>query len=144
MRRLCDALFISLVITTPAQLILLLLRYVFEDPDAPIWLREDEKKCYSSAKPVSEQEIQEAAKNFRGVDARSIKKIAEAKARKKRRRLKRLQAVNAQAGKVSCFSLSSSPSLSVFSSFRDHSSSHSMFFFLSACLSLPPLTLKPR
>lgn len=68
-------------------------RYAFHDQGLPKWFEEDERKFMRPAPQVTAEEIKTAKDQLRAIDARPIKKVAEAKARKR----KRLQAKLAQA-----------------------------------------------
>lgn len=68
-------------------------RYAFHDQGLPKWFEEDERKFMRPAPQVTADEIKTAKEQLRAIDARPIKKVAEAKARKR----KRLQAKLAQA-----------------------------------------------
>lgn len=68
-------------------------RYAFHDTNLPKWFVEDESKYMRPAPVITGAEFNEAKQQLQSIDARPIKKIAEAKARKK----KRLQAKLTQA-----------------------------------------------
>lgn len=68
-------------------------RYAFHDTDLPKWFIEDENKYMRPAPVITGAEFNEAKQQLQTIDARPIKKIAEAKARKR----KRLQAKLTQA-----------------------------------------------
>lgn len=68
-------------------------RYAFHDTNLPKWFVEDENKYMRPAPIITGAEFNEAKQQLQTIDARPIKKIAEAKARKK----KRLQAKLTQA-----------------------------------------------
>eukprot|EP00127_Corallochytrium_limacisporum_P005766 Clim_evm145s210 gene=Clim_evmTU145s210 len=67
-------------------------RYAFaDDPDAlPNWFVDDENKHNKPQIPVTKEEMQEYRRRMRELDARPIKKIAEAKARKKMKNARKL------------------------------------------------------
>ena len=58
-------------------------RYAFHDEHLPDWFSKDEKKHQTRHLPVTKAEIQEYKEKLKAVNARPIKKIAEAKGRKK-------------------------------------------------------------
>lgn len=62
-------------------------RYTFDDESLrlPDWFTKDESRHYFAHLPVSKEEVEEYKKREVGIDARPIKKVAEAKARKKRK-----------------------------------------------------------
>jgi AdoMet-dependent rRNA methyltransferase SPB1 len=68
-------------------------KYAFHDTDLPKWFVDDENKYMRPAPFITGQEFNEAKQQLQTIDARPIKKIAEAKARKR----KRLQAKLTQA-----------------------------------------------
>ena len=57
------------------------------DTDLPRWFAEDERKFMRPAPYISGQEYRDAMEELRAIDARPIKKVAEAKARKRKRML---------------------------------------------------------
>lgn len=59
--------------------------------DLPPWFLDDESKHYKTNLPVTKEAIQALRAKMRALDARPIKKIAEAKARKKMRAVQRLE-----------------------------------------------------
>lgn len=60
----------------------------FDDPkDLPKWFTQEEKKHNQTMLPITKQEVQEMRERMRELNARSIGKVAEAKARKKRKML---------------------------------------------------------
>eukprot|EP01100_Stratorugosa_tubuloviscum_P008357 TRINITY_DN347_c0_g1_i1.p1 TRINITY_DN347_c0_g1~~TRINITY_DN347_c0_g1_i1.p1 ORF type:complete len:896 (+),score=444.59 TRINITY_DN347_c0_g1_i1:103-2790(+) len=78
-------------------------RYTYNDFDtAPSWFRDDEAKHMLPNLPDLPQEVnQQIADRFKGVNVRTITKVAEAKARKKRRMMRRLEKINARANVIS-------------------------------------------
>lgn len=72
-------------------------RYTFNDDNLPRWFAEDEKKHSKSEKPVTKEEVEAMKAQFREINARPVKKVAEAKARKKRRVLKKLEQARQKA-----------------------------------------------
>lgn len=60
-------------------------RYAFHDTNLPKWFIEDESKYMRPAPVITGTEFNEAKRQLQTIDARPIKKIAEAKARKKKR-----------------------------------------------------------
>ncbi|XP_062232175.1 uncharacterized protein LOC133929437 [Phragmites australis] len=59
-------------------------RYMFDDEGLPTWFLEDEKRHRQPMKPVTREEVAAMKAMFKEIDARPAKKVAEAKARKKR------------------------------------------------------------
>lgn len=67
-------------------------RYAFRDRDGlPEWFLEDEEKHNRVLKPVTKEAAEAVKAKLKALNARPIKKIAEAKARKQMRRVKRLE-----------------------------------------------------
>ena len=75
-------------------------RHAFHDVGLPKWFADDERKYMRPAPQITGAEFGEARGRLRGVDARPIKKVAEAKARKQKRLAGRLQKAKAKADAV--------------------------------------------
>ncbi|XP_053401741.1 pre-rRNA 2'-O-ribose RNA methyltransferase FTSJ3-like [Mercenaria mercenaria] len=75
-------------------------RYMFNDTNLPDWFAKDEKKHHRIPMPVTKGEVQEYKMKMKAVDANPIKKIAEAKARKKRKQMKRLEKARKKADAI--------------------------------------------
>ena len=65
-------------------------RWSHDDQGLPDWFTSDEGKHYQKQIPISKEMVTEYRAQLRAIDARPIKKIAEAKARKKQKALRRL------------------------------------------------------
>ncbi|XP_059146415.1 pre-rRNA 2'-O-ribose RNA methyltransferase FTSJ3-like [Physella acuta] len=76
-------------------------RYMFDDDNLPDWFVTDEKKHLKRLRPVTKEEMEEYKLKMKAINAQPIKKIAEAKARKKRKLLKRLENVRKKANSIS-------------------------------------------
>ncbi|XP_061189741.1 pre-rRNA 2'-O-ribose RNA methyltransferase FTSJ3-like [Saccostrea echinata] len=76
-------------------------RYMFNDDNLPDWFVQDESKHCRIQLPVSKGEIEEYKMKMKALNARPIKKIAEAKARKKRKEVKKLERVRKKAEAIS-------------------------------------------
>jgi AdoMet-dependent rRNA methyltransferase SPB1 len=75
-------------------------RYAFEDGPLPPWFAADEGKHFKPQLPISRAEVEEVKARFRDIAARPIAKVAEARARKKRRLLTRMERVKKQAQSI--------------------------------------------
>ena len=65
-------------------------RWTHDDENLPDWFVEDELEHYQKQLPVTREMMQDYQRKLKEINARPIKKIAEAKSRKKRRALKKL------------------------------------------------------
>lgn len=70
-----------------AGLVSSLLRYAFNEDEGelPEWFVQEEKQHRIRQLPIDKKEVEHYRKRWREINARPIKKVAEAKARKKRR-----------------------------------------------------------
>ena len=76
-------------------------RYAFADRDtAPAWFREDEERHSRPQAPVTREQIYFEKQRLKDIDARPIKKVAEARERKRRRLANKMERANKQAGKI--------------------------------------------
>jgi AdoMet-dependent rRNA methyltransferase SPB1 len=76
-------------------------RYAFNDPpNLPAWFAEDESKHNRPNLPVTKEMIESVKARFKDLAAQPIKKVAEARARKKKRALVKLEAAKSQAAKI--------------------------------------------
>ncbi|XP_068385576.1 pre-rRNA 2'-O-ribose RNA methyltransferase FTSJ3 [Eschrichtius robustus] len=68
-------------------------RYTFNEDEGelPDWFVQEEKQHRIRQLPIDKKEVERYRKRWREINARPIKKVAEAKARKKRRMLKKLE-----------------------------------------------------
>lgn len=77
-------------------------RYSFneEEGELPEWFTEEEKQHRRKQIPLDKQTVEEYRQRWRQINARPIKKVAEAKARKKRRMLKKMEQMKKKAEAV--------------------------------------------
>lgn len=75
-------------------------RYMFDDKNLPDWFVSDERKHLKRQRVVTKEEIEEHKLKQKSVDAAPIKKVAEAKARKKMKMLKRTEKARKKANAV--------------------------------------------
>lgn len=76
-------------------------RYMFDDDGLPDWFLEEERRHRQAIKPVTKEEIAAMKAQFKEIDARPAKKVAEAKARKKRVAMRKLEKVRKKANVIS-------------------------------------------
>lgn len=72
-------------------------RWTHSDDHLPDWFCEDEAKFCQKQLPVTKEMIQEYRERLKEINARPIRKIAEAKARKKRKALKQMEKARKKA-----------------------------------------------
>ncbi|XP_035509075.1 pre-rRNA 2'-O-ribose RNA methyltransferase FTSJ3 [Morone saxatilis] len=71
-----------------------------EQWDVPEWFLDDERKHRKKPVPVTKEMVEEFKQKWKEIDARPIKRVAEAKARKKRRMLKKMEQAKKKAEAV--------------------------------------------
>uniref|UniRef100_A0A7N6B9P5 pre-rRNA processing protein FTSJ3 n=1 Tax=Anabas testudineus TaxID=64144 RepID=A0A7N6B9P5_ANATE len=71
-----------------------------ESWEIPEWLLDDERKHRKKPVPVTKEMVEEYKQKWKEIDARPIKRVAEAKARKKRRMLKKMEQAKKKAEAV--------------------------------------------
>uniref|UniRef100_A0A1J3DHF9 Putative rRNA methyltransferase n=1 Tax=Noccaea caerulescens TaxID=107243 RepID=A0A1J3DHF9_NOCCA len=76
-------------------------KYMFQDEGLPKWFVDDEKQHRQPMKPITKEEVNAMKAQFKEINARPAKKVAEAKARKKRAAQKRLEKVRKKANTIS-------------------------------------------
>ncbi|XP_060112102.1 pre-rRNA 2'-O-ribose RNA methyltransferase FTSJ3 [Heteronotia binoei] len=77
-------------------------RYTFneEEGELPEWFVQNEQQYRRKPLPLDKQAVEEYRQRWREINARPIKKVAEAKARKKRRMLKKMEQLRKKAESV--------------------------------------------
>ncbi|KAK4771777.1 hypothetical protein SAY86_013552 [Trapa natans] len=77
-------------------------KYMFDDDgELPRWFLDEERKHRQPIKPVTKEEIAAMKAQFKEINARPAKKVAEAKARKKRAAMRKLEKVRKKANSIS-------------------------------------------
>ncbi|KAK5779646.1 27S pre-rRNA (guanosine2922-2'-O)-methyltransferase PWA37_002827 [Arxiozyma heterogenica] len=76
-------------------------RYTFRDTEnLPAWFIEDEKQHSKINRPITKEAVLALKEKMKALNARPIKKVAEAKARKKMRAVARLERIKKKAGLI--------------------------------------------
>lgn len=76
-------------------------KYMFDDEGLPEWFLDEERKHRQPIKPVTKEEIAAMKAQFKEIDARPAKKVAEAKARKKKAAMRKLDKIRKKANSIS-------------------------------------------
>jgi len=72
-------------------------RWAWGEEDLPDWFADEEKKYYQKSLPVTKEQVAEYKQQIKEINARPIKKIAEAKAKAKYKAMKKLKKLSEQA-----------------------------------------------
>ncbi|KAL6963851.1 hypothetical protein U1Q18_034857 [Sarracenia purpurea var. burkii] len=76
-------------------------KYMFHDEGLPKWFLDEEMRHRQPIKPVTKEEVAAMRAQFKEIDARPAKKVAQAKARKKRVAMRNLEKVRKKANSIS-------------------------------------------
>ncbi|KAK9102064.1 hypothetical protein Sjap_019318 [Stephania japonica] len=76
-------------------------KYMFDDEGLPTWFVEEEKRHRQLMKPITKEEVAAMRAQFKEIDARPAKKVAQAKARKKKIVMRKLDKVRQKANAIS-------------------------------------------
>ncbi|XP_016473511.1 uncharacterized protein LOC107795393 [Nicotiana tabacum] len=76
-------------------------KYMFHDEGLPKWFVDEEKRHRQPIKPVSKEEVAAMRAQFKAINARPAKKVADAKARKKRAAQRKLEKIRKRANSIS-------------------------------------------
>lgn len=76
-------------------------KYMFHDEGLPKWFADEEKKHFQPIKPVTKEEVAAMKAQFKEINARPAKKVAQAKLRKKRVAMRNLEKVRKKANSIS-------------------------------------------
>ncbi|KAL8223785.1 hypothetical protein R6Q57_019260 [Mikania cordata] len=76
-------------------------KYMFHDDDGlPKWFIDEEKKHMQPIKPITKEEVNAMKAQFKEINARPAKKVAQAKARKKRVAMRKMEKVRKKANSI--------------------------------------------
>merc|ERR1711943_121975 len=75
-------------------------RYTFNDDDLPTWFEQEERHHNRPITPVTKQMTRDILANNRAINARPIKKVAEAKARKKLKAKRKIDKIKKRANHI--------------------------------------------
>eukprot|EP00250_Pteridium_aquilinum_P005462 c1554_g1_i1 orf=81-2570(+) len=75
-------------------------KFTFNDEGLPDWFVDDEKRHCQPIKPVTKEDVEAMKAQFNAINTRPVKKVAEAKARKKRRALKKLEGIKQKVSAI--------------------------------------------
>ncbi|KAK1414447.1 hypothetical protein QVD17_30191 [Tagetes erecta] len=76
-------------------------KYMFHDDEGlPKWFIDEEKKHMQPIKPITKEEVNAMKAQFREINARPAKKVAQAKARKKRVAMRKMEKIRKKANSI--------------------------------------------
>lgn len=75
-------------------------RYAFNDDGLPSWFADEENKHNKPTLPITKEDIRKILADNKGINARPIKKVAEAKARKKLKAQRKIEKVKSKATSI--------------------------------------------
>jgi AdoMet-dependent rRNA methyltransferase SPB1 len=75
-------------------------RYAWNDPLLPEWFANEEARFNKGQLPVTKAQVEEYKQSLKAIDARPIKKIAEARARKKMKTVKKWEKIKVAANNI--------------------------------------------
>ncbi|CAN0909166.1 AdoMet-dependent rRNA methyltransferase spb1, partial [Linum grandiflorum] len=87
-------------------------KYMFDDEGLPGWFLEEERRHRKPVMPVTKEEMNAMRAQFKEINARPAKKVAQAKARKKRAAMRKLDKIKKKANAISDQTEISEPSKS--------------------------------
>lgn len=76
-------------------------KYMFDDEGLPGWFLQEENRHRQPIMPITKEEVAAMRAQFKEINARPAKKVAEAKARKKRVAMRKLEKVRKKANDIS-------------------------------------------
>lgn len=75
-------------------------RWAFDDQDLPEWFEDDQRQYNRPQLPITKEMIEEMKKRFEPVSKKAIGKVVEARARKKQRLMKKMEAAKKKASSI--------------------------------------------
>lgn len=75
-------------------------RYAFNDDNMPSWFVDDERDAHRRTMPITKEEVERQKARFREINDRTVKRVLEAKARKKRDAAAKMAKMKAKANTI--------------------------------------------